>query len=94
MISRRVVVEQLLSSPRLVGKQLPSSCQVVVEYLSSICQTLIQKLLSIYRAVAKRSLVAEQFSSHSETTSGHFGSLYEMTEVTQTVVTGTESELT
>ena len=35
-----------------------------------------------------------RMASHSETTSGHFGSLSEMTEFTLTVVSGEKIELT
>ena len=53
-----------------------------------------QKTLGKYTTTQKQVGDATRMASHSETTSGHFGSLYEMTEVTQTVVSETESELT
>ena len=55
-----------------------------------LCYLRYVPLLQLPKKQAGRTRMASYF----ETTSSHFGSLSEMTEVTQTVVSGTESELT
>ena len=64
---------------------LPSSsfCVMVPTYATSLA-------CNYLKTQAGRTRMASYF----ETTSGHFGSLSEMTEVTQAVVNETESELT